>query len=176
MVEKKKKNIVSNERKTLDLQAFSRTLLPLAKKLLGAKGMMEVELLSEWEKIVGEEMAAYSLPLGVVFQKGEKSKGCLQIEVPSGAFALEMQHQENFVLAKVNSYFGYCAVSKLKIIQTGDFEIKEKDNIQKEQKTLVTEDEENYIKELSADLQNKELQNMLEKLGRSVISDNKGKK
>ena len=173
---KKKKNIVSNERKSLDLQAFSRTVLPLTKKLLGANRMIEVDLLSEWENIVGEEMAAYSLPTGVKFPPEQKINGVLLVEVPSGAFALELKHKENFVIAKVNSYFGYCAIAKLKIVQTGEFEIKEKDNIQDRQKTLVTEKEENYIKELSKDIKNKELQYMLEKLGRMVVSDNKDKK
>ncbi len=176
MAEKKRKDIVSDERRTQDLQSVSRTLLPLAKRLLGAKGMMEVDLLAGWEDIAGTEIAAYTLPLGVSFRRGEKTNGILQVEVPAGAFALELKHRENFILAKVNAYFGYRAVAGMKIIQTGTLQPKEDDNIQAVQKSLVTEEEENYIRNLSMDVENEELQQMLEKLGRSVISNNKGKK
>ena len=98
------------------------------------------------------------------------------MEVPAGAVALELKHRENFILAKVNAYFGYRAVAGMKIIQTGTLQPKEDDNIQAVQKSLVTEEEENYIRNLSMDVENEELQQMLEKLGRSVISNNKGKK
>ncbi len=43
-------------------------------------------------------------------------------------------------------------------------------------KTLVTKEEENYIKILSEEVENPALQEMLKKLGRSVISNNKGEK
>ena len=97
--------------------------------------------------------------------------------VPGGAFALELQHRENVILSKVNTYFGYWAVSQLKIIQNSELKLDDdEDKFKDKQKTLVTKEEENYIKILSEEVENPALQEMLKKLGRSVISNNKGEK
>ena len=51
---KGKEYIVSDERKTRDLQALSRTILPFAKSILGKKGFVEIDLITNWESVVGE--------------------------------------------------------------------------------------------------------------------------
>lgn len=169
--------IVSDERKTRDLQALSRTILPFAKSILGKKGFVEIDLVTNWESIVGEELAGYSLPQRIDFKRGEKTNGILYVMVPGGAFALELQHRENVILSKVNTYFGYRAVSQLKIIQNSELKLDDdEDKFKDKQKTLVTKEEENYIKILSEEVENPALQEMLKKLGRSVISNNKGEK
>lgn len=174
---KGKEYIVSDERKTRDLQALSRTILPFAKSILGKKGFVEIDLIANWESVVGEELAGYSLPKRIDFKRGEKTNGILYVMVPGGAFALELQHRENVILSKVNTYFGYRAVSQLKIIQNSELKLDDdEDKFKDKQKTLVTKEEENYIKILSEEVENPALQEMLKKLGRSVISNNKGEK
>ena len=156
---KDKKEIVSDERKTQDLQSFARLVMPFARQILGAKGLMEADLLTGWDEIVGAELAAYSLPRKIEFKRGEKNNGVLWIEVPAG-----------------NTYFGYAAVAKLKIIQNAAFDLQDEPaaGCERMQKTLVSQEEETYIKELSEGVENQTLQDMLIKLGRSVISNNKG--
>ena len=67
------KKIQIKEEHTLeDLTSVSKTILPLAKQLLGAKGLMEIEILSGWTSIVGEDLAQYSLPQKISFRKVEK--------------------------------------------------------------------------------------------------------
>ncbi len=173
---KDKKEIVSDKRKTQDLQSFARLVMPFARQILGAKGLMEADLLTGWDEIVGAELAAYSLPRKIEFKRGEKNNGVLWIEVPAGAFALEVQLKESLILSKVNTYFGYAAVAKLKIIQNAAFDLQDEPaaGCERMQKTLVSQEEETYIKELSEGVENQTLQDMLIKLGRSVISNNKG--
>lgn len=164
----------SQERKTRDLQAVSRTILPFAKAILGKKGFVEVDMIANWDKIIGDELAEYVLPQKIDFPRGERSNGTLVAAVPGGAFALEVQHREKIILARVNAYFGYNAVSRFKIVQNSALFEAEQKSVQRVQKNLVTNEEENYIKELSGDIRNQALQEMVEKLGRSVISNNKG--
>lgn len=169
---KKKSDIFEERRKNTDLTTLAQTLLPCVKKLLGPKGFLEIDILSAWEQIVGAKLAAYSFPQRLDFKKGEKTGGILHIAVPSGAFALELQHREPQLIAKINTYFGYAAVKEIRLSQNLPLPAA----LPKRpypQKTLVTKEEDAYIRDLSQDVQNEELRKTLEKLGQSIFSHNK---
>lgn len=176
MVKKDKKiNLISEERRTHDLQSVAKMMMPLAKNLLGKKGFTEIELLSNWQEIVGDDIASYTLPKQIIAAKGNKDGGCLRIEVPSGAFALELQLREKIIREKINFYFGYQAISNISIIQNSELSFSDDvQDMQGGQKILVTKEEENYIKDLSDGVENPNLRQKLIELGRSIISNNKG--
>lgn len=169
------KTFISEERKTRDLQPAARMIMNLAKGILGKRGFVEVDMISGWDKIVGEELARYSFPQQVSFPRNERSGATLLIAVSSGAFALEIQHRETFIISKINTYFGYNAVARLKIIQSSDLVLSdaEEDSSAQDQKTLVTAEEENYIKALSKEISNPALQEEFERLAARVINHNR---
>ncbi len=169
---------ISDERKTYDLQSVARTILPLAKSILGKKGFVEIDILTDWDKIVGAELAAYAFPQSIDFKRGEKTGGTLLVAVASGAFALELQHREKAVISKINTYFGYNAVSGMKIIQNSGLaqNAAAVEKSDKAKKSLVTAEEETYIKKLSEGMENPALQEVLQRLGHSIINHNKGEK
>ena len=170
MIEENERN-----RSNYDLTAVSKNVLPLVKKLLGKKGIMAFEILTNWATIVGPELAAYSFPEKVEFKNNQRTNGTLLLSVPAGAFALELKHREKYILDKVNTFFGYAAVSGLKILQNNDmqlFEVKEK-KVKKLKPLLVTQEEENYIKEAAEDVKDDKLKEILIKLGYSVFNENK---
>lgn len=172
---KKKEIIIKKEHTLDDLTCVSKTIMPLAKQLLGVKGMLEMEILSDWTEIVGEELAQYSLPQKISFRKDERSNGTLELLVLSGAFAMEIQHRESQILNKINTYFGYEAVAKLKIVQNSCpenflFTKKPIDNVKK---NLVSEEEHNYITEIIKDVESEELRRYLKNLGEAVFSSKK---
>lgn len=88
----------------------------LTRAALGKRGFAEGGIVTDWAAIVGPELAAASLPEKLTFAKGARSDGTLQVRV-SGALALELQHLEPVVIERINSYFGYRAVGRLKIRQ-----------------------------------------------------------
>lgn len=164
-----------NDRTNFDLTAVSRNILPLAKKLLGRKGMVGFEILVNWEKIVGPELASYCFPEKIDFKNNQRSNGTLVLSVPAGAFALELKHREKFVLDKVNTFFGYAAVSSLRIVQTSEmqpFEKSEKKNYMAKPPVVSPEDAD-YIRESAEDIKNQDLKEILIKLGYSVFGENK---
>ncbi|MEE6207510.1 MAG: DUF721 domain-containing protein [Alphaproteobacteria bacterium] len=170
-----KKINISSERKSKDLTSISKTVLPIAKQLLGARGFMEIDLLTNWKYIVGDELAQFSLPQKLTFRKDERTDGSLTVSVLSGAFAMEIKQNEPRILEKINAYFGYKAVSKLKILQNGDPQnfLLGKKSIDNVKKSLVTETEESYITELTKDVDHPELKETLKKLGIAVMSRHK---
>lgn len=168
-----KKEIVSEERRTGDLQEMSKLLGPLARKMLGKKAFAEADVICNWTQIAGEELAAFSNPLRIDFKKGERTGGILQIEAAGGAFALELQLKSRLLVDKVNTFFGYEAVKGIKIIQNPAAAAKVKQSIDNSEKKLVTKEEENYIRSLSGGVNSSELSQALQKLGCAVIANSK---
>ena len=164
---------IDSKRGTGGLKSLSVSVVPLIRNIMGKKGFVISDILTVWEQIVGEEMAQYTIPRKVDFKKNEKTNGVIHIVVPGGAFALELQHKEKFVLEKVNSYFGYKAISGIRIIQDANFKIQTKKiNQAKVKKSLVTCEEQNYIDNLTNEIIDPELKETLFRLGESIFNEN----
>ena len=166
---------IDKEHHLHDLTSVSEVTLPIAKQILGPRGFMHMDLLTSWSNIVGENMARYSLPQKIVFPKDLHSDGCLTIMVPAGAFAMEITQNEPQIIDKVNTYFGYPAIKKIKILQNGapqDFLLGKKP-INKIKKSVVTDKEESYITEITKDIKQLELRKIIADLGRAVFMQHK---
>ncbi len=167
----KKKEIISQDRRTDGLVNMSGLLMPLAKKMLGKKAFAEADVICNWQNIVGENIASFSRPLKIEFKKGEKINGCLYIETLSGAAALELQMKTKLIIEKVNTFFGYGAVQNVKILQNlQDVPVKPINN---HEKILVSKEEESYIENAVGEVKNKTLAEALQNLGRAVVKNNK---
>lgn len=167
-------DIISKTRKCGDLQDMSVVVGSFARKILGKKAFAEADIIRNWEYIVGEELAKLTVPLRIDFKKDDRKDGVLHIEVAGGALALELQQQSKMIKDKVNVFFGYEAINRIKIVQNLQL-VKNKsflpsDNLEKK---LVTKDEENYIKQQLEGISNQELSTRLEEIGRSLVISNK---
>ena len=76
---KKVKNIISKERRADGLLPFSVDIFNLGAKLLGKQGLMEMNLLTSWKNIVGDELSQYSMPEKISFKKGMRTDGTLHL-------------------------------------------------------------------------------------------------
>lgn len=86
----------------------------LTRPAFRAQGLAGTNLLLEWEKVVGAELAAHSVPEKLSFPKGKTVGGTLTVAVENG-FATEMQHMQPIILERLAVYFGYKAVERLSI-------------------------------------------------------------
>ena len=101
------------------LDALTREAQKLARPLLGQHGFTQVELISHWSEIMGTELAVGVKPVRLTFPANERTHGTLHVRTAGGAFALLLEHQKGRVMERVNTYFGYPAVSFVKIEQGG---------------------------------------------------------
>lgn len=90
---------------------LSSLLDPTARR----RGLAEAKLLTEWPTIVGPGLAARSQPIRLG-RSTDRTGGVLVLHV-AGAAALELQHSEWQILERINGFFGYPAVSRLRLIQ-----------------------------------------------------------
>jgi hypothetical protein len=92
-------------------------MLPqIAGRAMRRRGFAEGSILSNWAAIVGDVLAAETMPQKLSFPRGENTGGTLHIRV-SGAFSTELQHLAPQVTEKINAFFGYAAVAKLTLAQ-----------------------------------------------------------
>ena len=108
---------------------LSTSVEQVVKPVYKKHGFAESRILTQWQDIVGSELAAYSIPQKLIFPRGKKEDGTLHVLVASGR-ALELQHMQPVILDKITMYFGYPAVTRLQFMQAGQAlfrrELKEK--------------------------------------------------
>lgn len=103
------------ERRNRVMRAVSATADRIIAPIRRKRGLSEAALVSDWENILGRDLAAECIPLRLV-PGGEGVGGTLHIRV-SGALALELQHLQPQVIERINSYFGYRAVGRIALHQ-----------------------------------------------------------
>ena len=137
-------------------------------------GRIEYIIISKWSEIVGSFFANHSEPekISRFFEKendmGEKVySNTLHVNVSSVA-AVEFQHYKDKIIEKINMYFGYKAISSLKIKQNFITNKIISKNKPKNEKIKINEAE---IKKETNKIKNKNLENSVVKLGISISNE-----
>ncbi len=79
-------------------------------------GFVQSSVVTRWPEIVGPTHARVCSPEAIRFPPGEKSEGILQLVVLP-AHAPLIQHVIPEIIERVNRFFGYAAVSRVKLRQ-----------------------------------------------------------
>jgi hypothetical protein len=79
-------------------------------------GFVQSSVVSRWDEIVGTRYAAVSAPEMIRFPIGKKADGTLELIV-EGAHATMMQHVFPEIIERVNRFFGYNAIARIKMRQ-----------------------------------------------------------
>src|SRR5688572_25512356 len=79
-------------------------------------GFIQASVVTRWPEIVGPHHAQVCMPEAIRFPPGEKSGGILQLVVLP-AHAPLIQHVIPEIVERVNRFFGYKAVAKVKLRQ-----------------------------------------------------------
>jgi hypothetical protein len=98
-------------------KAIKKVIPAILKPVLDKRGFAQAQIVLDWEKIVGSQMALYGIPERINYYKNATSKGTLVLSVTPG-WAPIINHGNQQILERINSYFGYEAVSRLQLKQT----------------------------------------------------------
>lgn len=111
------RGIEPSETRARTPRPLARMVEKLTKPVLGRHGFTHGAIVTKWPEIVGQDMARHTQPEKIVFSKDGVSGGALHLKCDSGALATELQHLEPQILERINTFFGYKAVVRLKLIQ-----------------------------------------------------------
>lgn len=114
-------------RRTMNHQrGFAKPLADLVSQtidpVMARRGFGQSHLVTYWDEIVGERLAAMSQPIELRWPQrthapdGKSAAATLLVRV-EGGFALELQHSTGLVIERVNAFFGWRCVSRLALKQ-----------------------------------------------------------
>ena len=96
------------------LRSFKDTLPKNVKRIIIKKGHIFSETLNNWKYIVGDDLFKVCYPKS--FKNSNKlGSSCLLVMVKRG-HEVDMEYSKKRILDKMNSYFGYLVVEKLKLV------------------------------------------------------------
>ncbi|BAI75350.1 hypothetical protein AZL_c00570 (plasmid) [Azospirillum sp. B510] len=137
----------------------------VAGKVLGKRGLAFGALITDWPSIVGHQLSLRTAPDKLSFPRGKREEATLHIRA-MGAIALELQHLEPQIIERINSFFGYRAVAKIKLIHAA---LPSAPSPVVRPRAL-TMDEETGITAATATVEDEELRATLERFGRSLMA------
>ncbi len=98
-------------------RALAAVIDRITRPLFGRRGFADGAVIADWPAIVGPRLAADSAPERIDFPRGQRTDGTLRLRVAGGSLATELQHLEPVLVERVNGYFGYRAVARVRLVQ-----------------------------------------------------------
>ncbi len=152
-------------------RALAGSLSAVTKTVFARRGFADGAILKDWALIAGEHLAAHSQPEKIAYPRSAGNGGTLHLRIDNGSMAAELQHLEPLLIERINGYFGYKAVERLKITQGPLPESAEKPDWTP--RPLDTE-EETGLAESLMDVEDDDLRHALKALGEAVIGRQAG--
>ena len=147
---------------------IGQSVTAVAGKALGKRGLAFGALINDWPSIVGHQLSLRTAPDKLSFPRGKREDAVLHIRA-MGAIALELQHLEPQIVERINSFFGYRAVAKIKLIHAAPLSMP----APVVRPRALTMDEELSVITTTAAIEDEELRATLERFGRSLLSQPK---
>ena len=100
------------------LRSFKETLPKNIKKIIKKKGHIFSETLNNWKYIVGDDLFRVCYPK--LFKNSNKLGASYLLVMVKRGHEVDMEYSKKRILDKMNSYFGYSVVEKLKLVSFDD--------------------------------------------------------
>ncbi|MDD9878636.1 MAG: DUF721 domain-containing protein [Magnetovibrio sp.] len=155
-------------------ETLATTVSRLTKRVYGRRGLADGAIAQEWPSIVGELIAKHSQPDRITYpSRRERIDGLLHLRVDHSAMATELQHLEPQLLERINGYFGYKAVGRLKFIH-GPIADRAQAPVEPPARPPSEPAEDPRVDERVAEIEDPELRDALKRLGNAVAADPPG--
>ena len=129
-----KKYTKQRNRSIQGLRSFKDTLPKNVKKVINKKGHIYSETLNNWKYIVGENLFKVCYPKS--FKNSNKFGVSTLLVMVRRGHEVDLEYSKKQIMDKMNSFFGYLVVEKLKFISFNDeIKILSKENDQEKNVT-----------------------------------------
>ena len=168
----------SESKRTFVPKKIGDTLSRINKNYSSKFGKIEFLILSKWAQIVGSFFADHSEPDKISritedFNEFDEPiyKNFLHVRV-SPAAAVEFQHYKDTIIEKINSFFGYKAITDLRLQQNfiPNKKIMRNADVSNQ---AISEEEKISIKSEIDNIKNKDLEKSIVNLGASIKREDK---
>jgi hypothetical protein len=146
-------------------KALAASIERVTRPLFGKRGLADGAIVRQWAAIVGPDFARLTAPEKLVFPGRERAGGTLHLRVAHGAIATTIQHQEPVIIERINGFFGFRAVARLSLKQGP---VTQPPPLDPPRKTDLPPAEEQELSDSLAGVEDPDLRDVLESLGRLV--------
>lgn len=106
------------------MESLTRHIRAITKAAFTRYGFAQGDVVAHWPEIVGADLVEASLPERIRWPKpagpdAPAQGGTLIIRAAPGR-ALEIQYEASRIIARINSFFGYGAIAKLKVLSAAE--------------------------------------------------------
>ena len=154
-----KNNIKQRNQTVQGLRSFKDTLPKNVKKIINKKGHIYSETLSRWKYIVGVELFKVCYPK--TFKNSNRFGVSTLVIMVKRGHEVDLEYSKKDIINKMNSFFGYSVVEKLKLVSY-DYE----QEIVSENKKINRDIEINKYKNKINDVKNDKIKKSLMKLAK----------
>jgi len=148
----------------------SEILDPILRKRAG----ISIGLVQSWEEIAGPRLASHTRPEKIVWprrmQEDDPFQPATLIMACEGFAALRVQHENGEIIARINSFLGFNAIGRIKIVQKP---VQSAGPKPKPRLRPLSADEESRIVGVVGGVEDEGLRGSLERLGRTILGSKK---
>ena len=144
------------------LRPLGNTLPRGLKGILKKNGYNYSEIISKWSSLVGEDISNCSYPKSIKMEKGNSS-GTLVLGIERGD-EIQIEYAKKEIMDKINSYFGYNLINKIKLQVLGSESYKKKDR-------KITEKFSKDFQKKINEIKNESIKNSLSQLLKVIKND-----
>jgi hypothetical protein len=156
-------------KKATSFQPLGGSITKLLDPLLAKRSHVDAALALSWPDLAGSKLAGRTQPLKVTwphraspddaFQPGTLTVAC------EGAVALDLQYQTSELIERINRFFGYVVIEKIKIKQTALDTFNARQKMKRKEIDPV---DEKIILDAVQKIENEALRDSLVRLGKSI--------
>lgn len=148
----------------------SGLLDPIMRKRAG----ISIEIVQSWAEIVGDRLATVTRPIKINWQRRLSDEDPFEpatlVIACTGAAALRVQHETMEIISRVNSFLGFAAIGRVKIVQ------KQLTNFEREKpapQRAMNNAERDKLDHLTQYIDDDGLRESLKRLGASILARKK---
>ncbi len=138
---------------------------PMLRKRAG----LSIALLQSWDEIVGDRLATSTRPEKIAWPRrlheDDPFEPATLIIACEGAAALHLQHETGEIIGRVNTFLGFGAIGRIKIVQKKVAPATKRKQLPRK----LTSGEASHVDSLLSAIEDDELRAALARLGHSVI-------
>ena len=106
------------------METLTRHIRAITQAAFTRYGFAQGDVIAHWAEIVGADLAECSVPERIRWPKpagpeAPPQGGTLVVRAAPGR-ALEIQYEASRIIARINSFFGYGAIAKLKVLSAAE--------------------------------------------------------
>ncbi len=164
------------------LQPVQRSYWPIVQKSFAKYGFSAIDILLNWRAIVGDELANRAYPHRIRWPRADghlpdsrqarnkKEGGTLIVRVEDGPSAVEIQYLELEIIERINVFYGYSAIARLKVTQGS---LGSKPETRRRKQKALTDEQKHQLDSLCDSALSEPLSDALRRLGKNIYSTSK---